>query len=224
MENPLNPPENQIPLDKQNPLEDPLLDALEQNIENPPGFVDPLVGNDGQFMDELASQLDQVEANIENTPPLLPGSTIINDGNELNAQDDELETASLSEEPESFETINELEETIQNPLSSDSQDSDAHTFKQPVSKPKRRGGGSRLRRRPRFFKRPAVKQTGSLISRRNNRPRICPEDRKHIDEQKCESCEKYRHWPKGTNEEPKKCWYDWRMERNKDGHDTDEES
>ena len=32
MENPLNPPENQIPLDKQNPLEDPMLDALERKM------------------------------------------------------------------------------------------------------------------------------------------------------------------------------------------------
>jgi len=224
MENPLNPPENQIPLDKQNPLEDPLLDALEQSIENPPGFVDPLVGNDGQFMDELASQLDQVEASIENTPPLLPGSTIINDGNELNAQDDGLETASLSEGQESFETMNELDETIQNPPSFDSQDSDKHIFKQPKSKAKRRGGKTGLRRRLRYlFKRLTVKRAGSLISRRNSQPRFCPEKHKLIDKQKCESCEKYRHWPKGTNEEPKKCWYDWQAKASGDKPDDGDE-
>jgi hypothetical protein len=52
-----------------------MLDALEQSIQNPPGFVDPLIEQDGLFMDDVAKRLDQVEANIENASPvpLLPG-------------------------------------------------------------------------------------------------------------------------------------------------------
>lgn len=225
MENSLNPPENQIPLDKQNPLEDPLLDALEQSIENPPGFVDPLAG-DNQFMDELASQLDQVEASIENSPPLLPEPAVSSDEDELNARTDELETASPPEEQESFETMNELEGTIQNLPSFDSQDSDIdeHMFKQPMSKPKRRGGRTGLKRRSKYlFKRLTVKRAGSLISRRNSQPRFRPENHKLIDKQKCESCEKYRRWPKGTNEEPEKCWYDWQAKASGDKPDDGDE-
>jgi hypothetical protein len=30
-----------------------------------------------------------------------------------------------------------------------------------------------------------------------------------VDLEQCESCEKYRHWPEGTDEEPRECWYDW---------------
>lgn len=39
--------------------------------------------------------------------------------------------------------------------------------------------------------------------------RVCPESHQPADEQKCESCEKYHHWPEGTDEEPRECWYDW---------------
>jgi len=166
------------------------------------------VGDD-QFMDGLAKQLDQVEASIENNPPLLPEPTVTSDEGELNAQNGELETNSLTEEQESAETMNNPENTIQNPLSSDSQDSDVgeRKFKQPLPKPKL--GVAGLRRWKLIFQRPITRRTGGLISGKNSRPRFCPESRKLIDEQKCRSCEKYRHWPEGTDEEPRQCWYDW---------------
>lgn len=88
-----------------------MLDDLERSIENPPVFVDTLVGDD-QFMDGLAKQLDQVEASIENNPPLLPEPTVTSDEGELNAQNGELETNSLTEEQESAETMNNPENTI----------------------------------------------------------------------------------------------------------------
>jgi len=223
MENPLNNPENQIPLDKQSPLEDPLLDAFEQSIENPPGFGDPLV-EDNQFMDGLAKQLEQVEASIENSPSLLPEPISTGHEGDLNAQNDELETEPLPEEQGPVETTNDSEDTIQNPLSSDSQDSDVDEhkiFKQPLPKPKR--GGAGLRRWKLIFQRPTTRRTCGLISGKSSQPRFCPESRKLIDEQKCQSCEKYRHWPEGTDEEPRQCWYDWQANpRAKESDDSDE--
>jgi len=222
MENPLNPPENQIPLDKQNSLEDPLLDALERSIENPPGSMDPLVGDD-QFMDGLARQLDQVEASIENNPHLQPEPTVTSEEGELNAQNDELTTDSLPEEQGPVETMDEPDGAIQNPPSSDSQDSDVseRKFKQPLPKPKR--GGTGLKRWRLTFQRSIGGRTGDSISGKKSQPRFCPESRKLIDEQKCRSCEKYRHWPEGTYEEPRQCWYDWQANPPADESDDSDE-
>jgi len=76
MENPLNPLGSQDPLDNQGqgPLDDPLLDAFEHNIEKPPGLTDPLVEHeqDQQSMDDLAHQLEALEASIENALPVSP--------------------------------------------------------------------------------------------------------------------------------------------------------
>lgn len=228
MKTPGNPPEDQGPLDNQNPLEDPLLDALEQSIENPPGFVDPLVENDSQFMDGLAKQLDQVEASIENTPPLPPKSEMPKDENELNAQDDELtalEATSLSEEHESLEAMNDSDETLQSSQSASQDSSEDRTNpnrKLPRLRRQQQLGRSR-KRVALIFKRPVSGRTGRVIPVKGRDTRICPESREFIYEKECKSCKKYRHWPEGTNEEPRKCWYDWqREETNDEADDSDE--
>jgi hypothetical protein len=78
MEDSLIPLENQNPLNNTNPMEDPLLDALEHSIVNPLGFTDPLVVNENPLMDDLAIQLDAIEAGIENSPPIPPNPHQVN--------------------------------------------------------------------------------------------------------------------------------------------------
>lgn len=148
----------------------------------------------------------------------------------MNPQEDGLtasDDTSQQEEQESLDATSPLGSMVDDSQSPDLQDSSIHkhSFKQPLPKPRR--GGGRLKRRASIFRRPVTKRRCSLISGKNSRPRFCPETRKLIDEQKnCQYCEKYRHWPEGTNQEPRKCWYDWQMERNKNktDHDSDEES
>ena len=41
--------------------------------------------------------------------------------------------------------------------------------------------------------------------------RYCPATHELIDLEDCQSCEKYRHWPAHTDEEPSECWYDWQV-------------
>jgi len=63
-------------------------------------------------------------------------------------------------------------------------------------------------------------RTGASISRTT---RFCPESHEIINEQSCESCEKYRHWPEGTDEKPKECWYDWQDRQSFDECEDDNE-
>lgn len=127
------------PLDNQNPLDDPLLDALERSIENPPGFVDPLAEHDEQFMDDLAQLSDKLEASIENTPPLAPQPEVVIDGDEPSVVADE----STSEESSMVEG-HEPPETTEDQSSHDLDDSSASkpSPRQPLPKLPRRGGGS----------------------------------------------------------------------------------
>lgn len=196
------------PLDNQDPLDDPMLDALERSIENPPGFVDPLAEHGEQLMDDLAQQLDKLEASIENTPLLSPEPEAVMGGDELGVVADEStsEASSLVEGHESPETTDD-----QTSLPPDLQDPSANTPK-PIQRPRRpsrRGGGSSRRKRGLLFKRRIPRLSGRTVPGRNWNIRFCPESRERIDEKKCKSCEKYRHWPEGTKEEPRECWYDW---------------
>jgi hypothetical protein len=89
MEDAMNPSENQDPLNKQNPLDDSLLDSLEHSIENPPGFTDPLAEQDKQLMDDLSRQLDAVESSIESAPPSPPAHETANGEDEQDTNGDE---------------------------------------------------------------------------------------------------------------------------------------
>ena len=210
------------PLDSQEPLDDPLLDALERSIENPPGFVDPLAEHGEQFMDDLAQQLDKLEASIENTPLLSPEPEAVMGGDEPGVVADE----STSEESSLVEG-HELPETTDDQTSPphDLEDPSASTArpKRPRLKPPRRGGSSSRRKRGLSFKRRIPRLSGRTVPGRNWNIRFCPESHERIDEKKCKSCEKYRHWPQGTKEEPRECWYDWQTKPPPDESEEDEQ-
>ena len=214
------------PLDSQEPLDDPLLDALEHSIENPPGFVDPLAEHDEQLMDDLARQLDKLEASIENTPPLAPEPEVVIDGDEPSVVADE-STSEASSPLEGHEPPETTEDQT-SPLP-DLQDPSASTAhpRRPLRKPPHRGGGSSLGQQGLPFNKRVPRISGRIVAGRNWNIRFCPESRERIDEKKCKSCEKYRHWPQGTKEEPRECWYDWQAkppsnECDDEGPDNDE--
>jgi hypothetical protein len=211
MEDPLKPPENQNPLDSDEPLVDPLAGASERSIRNPPGFTDPLTERDEVFMDDLAKQLDQLEASIENASPKRPESEVAKKRKKPDSQED----TSITPLP-ATETWGTFDTSPPLP-----QEGSAHTPppNPPLLKPPLKGGGSI---RPRRSLPPKVHFPGRPIVGASSNLRYCPESLELIDKQKCESCEKYRHWPEGTNEEPRECWYDWQMEE--PGDETDDDS
>jgi hypothetical protein len=71
-------------------------------------------------------------------------------------------------------------------------------------------------------RRPIGGRTGSRPTTRC----LCPDTLEPIVEKDCESCEKYRHSPERTDEEPRQCWYDWQgrvsEEHDADAYDGDE--
>jgi len=221
MQDPLNPLENQDPLNNTNPMEDPLLDALENSITNPPDFVDPIAECDDLLIDDLARQLDQVEASIENTPRISSEPDVVDD----NEDPVGFETSAMSEgfgTPEIEEmldggTFGSSEQFAAPDLSINSTSSSKLTPKPPLS-----GSGGRRGRGGHPFRRHGSGRHGSTGARASHNMRICPENHESIDEQ-CESCEKYRRWPEGTDEEPRECWYDWQMKPPPDESEEDEQ-
>jgi len=220
MQDPLNPLENQDPLNNTNPMEDPLLDALENSIKNPPGFVDPIAERDELLMDDMARQLDQVEASIENTPRIAPDPDVVDDnegpvGSETPAMPEDFGTPEIEEMLDGG-TLGSSKQSAAPDSSISSTRSSQLTPKPPLS----RSGGSRGRGgHP--FRRHGSGRHGSTGARAGHNMRICPENHESIDEQKCESCEKYRQWPEGTDEEPRECWYDWRVKPPSANSDSD---
>lgn len=215
MENPLNPLESQGPLENQNPLGDPLLDALERSIENPPGFTDPLAGPDEPFVDDLARQLDQVEANVEKTPAISRNPGIIPEGVDPETQDSgsiDSEAPASSDISEDPGTTEEMWGTFQStpPLP---QEGSAHMPlpNPPLRKPPRKGGGN-IRPRQKLPRHFIVSPRRRIFGTSSNL-RFCPESREAVNTEECQKCEKYRHWPEGTDEEPRECWYDWQAKQ-----------
>lgn len=222
MQNPLNPLENQDPMEPHhNPFEDPLLDALEKSIEQPPGFIDPLAEDDGLLMDDLAGQLDVVEAGIENSPPIPPEPN--GDSGVSDVQDDE--TSHVS--PPLDDNVHDQEQ--------DDSDDVLDTMPPPLRSPYTgsfgQGGPGSILPRPsqninqgqrshptRIYKSYRGGRTGAATSRGL---RYCPESHDTVDRQQCEDCDKYRNWPEGTSEEPRECWYDWQAESSTNGPDSD---
>lgn len=219
MENPLNPLEDQGSLENQNPLDDPLLDAIERSIENPSGFTEPLAGPDDPVMEDLARQLGDVEANIESVQPVRPGPEMVKDSYEPDEQEEE-EKPSPPDDYEAPEVKNHVWGTFQNspPLP---QEGAARTPQPnpPLPRPPRKGGGSiqPRRRLPRHF---IVPPRRRILGTSSNL-RFCPECHEAINTQECEKCEKYRHWPAGTKDEPRECWYDWQAQLPNNDSDSD---
>ena len=90
----VNPMEKQGPLN-QKPEDDQMLDELEHSIKNPPGFVEPLAVQDEPFMEDLAKQLDKIEASIEGTFAPPSGSKVLKDQDEPNTQTEESSTSEV---------------------------------------------------------------------------------------------------------------------------------
>ncbi|MBN2137562.1 MAG: hypothetical protein JW720_07140 [Sedimentisphaerales bacterium] len=53
--------------------------------------------------------------------------------------------------------------------------------------------------------------------------RFCPDISELVAKENCEYCDKYRHWPEGTDDEPKECWYDWEAAPKPDKHGDEED-
>lgn len=220
MENPLNPLENQDPFNNKNPMDDPLLDALEHSMKNPPGFVDSIAECDELIMDDVARQLDQVEASIENAPRIPSEPDVVNDsdepvGSETPTLPDVFNTPDIEEIPDS--------EEFGSPQQSAARDSSTNSSGTSQLSPMlhQSGSGGSRRRREFPFRRHSTGCHGSTGARASHNMRICPENHESINEQNCESCEKYRQWPEGTDDESRECWYDWQAQPPDDDSDSD---
>ncbi|MGD0784362.1 MAG: hypothetical protein ABR969_00910 [Sedimentisphaerales bacterium] len=190
MLNPINPPNNQILQD------DYMLDALERSIEKTIVPPDLLMVNPNFLIDDVGRQLDRVEARIENMP-LIPSDISIIDNSTIPMQAHdmfELELPSAN--------INTQLQTPKNNSMSDSQNSPAKPPQQ---------NESRTGRHIQPFKGYKPLSGGRTNAQSSIGLRHCSENNELIDREICESCKKYRHWPDGTDEEPRECWHDWQL-------------
>ena len=211
MTNPLDPLANSDPFD------DPMLDALERSIENPPGFHDPLAEQDSIHQDNLCNRLDALEAHIENAFPL-PPVPVINDvgsnGSQDNAPvDGDFDPADSTEPMDNITVFEPYPEKYGTFESAPTLPQEGLSRTLPPNPPglpiPRKGGGSGRKGRniPRYLT-PLPRLKGRVFGTVPSE-RYCPESHERIDTRQCESCEKYRHWPDGTEEKPRECWYDW---------------
>ena len=207
------------------PLDDLTLGAFESGIENPPGFTDPLVESDEMLMDDVAWQLDEVEASIENSAPVLPDPDIAG-GNEPNVQPGHKSVDQQGilpeDDPESNDDEEEPEETEEDPPSLIFQNEFTFVAPPDQSKPTPHRGDSGVGTR--YGEGLLFKQHISRAStgaRGGGSNRICPESNELINVEQCGSCEKYRCWPEGMDEEPRECWYDWQARSQHDSSDSE---
>lgn len=223
----LNPLEN--PGDtfgNEGPLGDPLLDAFERSIENPPGFTDPLGESDEPLMDDLARQLDAVEASIEKSAQIIPEPDIV-DGNMPHVPPGDKFDNSCGTLPEddseSYEDVEELEKGSDDPQSLifQSQFTIVASPDQSTLTPHLRDTGSGTRHGEGLLFKQHISRA-STGTKGGGSGRVCPDSNELIDVPQCESCEKYRYWPDGTDEEPRECWYDWQARSQHDSSDSEE--
>ena len=218
MVDPSNPSgEPGIP-DSLDPMDDPLLNAVERSIEDPSGLTEPLLRDGHPWMDDMARELDRVEASIENSPAGSPECLGVPHGTEGQADpddfpgmvplpQDELEERYVVQEgvPEVFgEGLVTPQDSA---LSSGPEVRDSRVCRvDPAVKlgSRPRGGPSRpgVRPRTRGF-RPRGRTTAS------SGDRICSECHDVVTDEQCQACDKYRHWPEGADEEPRVCWHEW---------------
>lgn len=222
MTHPADPLPNPDPPEDQS-ASDPMLDAVERSIENPPGFTEPLADHQGDiyFMDNLAKGLGAVEASIEGRPPMPTGPHL------PEGLEDETERPedAFPDETGEDEIRRAQEDALEGSTSPAPGDPSSLGERRLLPPPEGTGGRH-------FPVRPTIRQSISARSGARagigQRIRICPESHEHIVEESCLSCEKYRHWPEGTDEEPKECWYDWKarsscMEEEEDDDDAEED-
>ena len=210
------------PLGPLDPLDDPMLDALERSIEQSPGPADPLGLDDAAFVDPVGRMLDALEADVQG-PPLVPGSGMIDDGDEADAFD-ALPGDALELEAEALDVhvpgsaIPGDEPGQERPPVGVSGPRSLSGSQQVTRRRGDRGAGRGGRGSP-----PRYRPSGG--SRRTT-PRIwspirfCQDIKETVDEGACLKCDKYRHWPEGTPEEPRQCWYEWQLEADEEGRDA----
>ena len=217
MPDPLNP------LNSPDPLDDPMLDAVERSIENPPGFEDPLAERDDIFMDGLGKQLCALEDNVENSPSMVPmappagGPPVDLSAYRLpNEETDPLtnDNATPAATHEEFGTF-----ASRPPLPEDGL-TRTPPPNPPESRMLNRGGGAARRKKRLPVQRDARSRKGPTMIRPNDH--YCLETHEIINSHLCEDCEKLRHWPEGSTEDPRECWYDWQAARSATGSDEGE--
>ncbi|MBN2139001.1 MAG: hypothetical protein JW720_14425 [Sedimentisphaerales bacterium] len=207
-------------------LGDPMLDAVEQSIQNPPGFADPFLEQDGPFMDDVAKRLDHVEASIENASPILPlqseqiGAGPVMDNECISARtelsEDESKTPEAEEEGKSRDAPQQQPQRAiplrpgldrEPPFTLRSGDGGHGGHREPSARTASAAG--------RFTK-----------TRGTSGTRFCPDTNYSVDKEDCRCCDKYRHWPEGAEEEPRECWHDWmatpKLEKRADEVDDEE--
>ncbi len=220
--------------DETGPLEDPLLDAIERSIEDPAGFSDPLIEQSLSPMDELDRDLDRLESAIEEPAGGAPlsdatfgepeASFDFSPQGPLDPPDEQL-AAELEALEQMLDGSGEQSEPVdlsipEAPASetrSGSVPSDHHTPRGAIppsgSTEKYYDGRSpsgRLRHRG---------SSGIRIASGN---RVCPDCQEIVNEEYCHVCEKYRHWPEGTDQEPRECWYEWKERESTEHVEEDE--
>ena len=206
----MQPPTPTDPADEQEPAGAPMLDALEQSIVHPPGFEDLLPAARQRFMDETARMLESLETSIEGPVPwLTAGWEVPDEGQpppaaaDTGEENDDPPPDAVEADPPPFDPgMSDTGPPVPN--------MDAPTMApRDVMRPgARRGGSSGPRARP-WHPPPRSFRGTRTMARAGGPRRYCPDSRDLIDEAQCPSCEKYRHWPDGTDEEPRMCWHDW---------------
>ena len=250
---------NRDPLEEADPLDDPMLDALERRMMRPPGSEDPLACADDQFVDANGRMLDALEASIEDGPPvfsveesrpledplaradapLADGTGMMTDPIEGGTEkglptfpngDDDLDNSEAPAMSPSLLRRQKRDKSDQLPVDprGDARPSAAG------ERPHRgtSGGGSRRHVQPRSHGSGAGRPGAPPISRglgrasagiRGSQKRLCLDTRDLVDVDVCDSCDRYRHWPEGTDEEPRECWHEWHLCQTADGFDDDDE-
>ena len=179
---------------------DPMLDALERSIAEPPGPANMSMQlSDLLQMDPLGKQLEAVERSVEwgaswpdGGPPTSASATARPPG------------------PLPADAANE----IPGPASPPSPQLAPGTPGPPW-------GDSLDRRRPELGPDPNREHyyhprasSGSHASAGGGSSTlsVCPDRNELIYRpDDCQDCPRYRHWPDGTDEEPRECWFDWEL-------------
>jgi hypothetical protein len=185
----------------------PMLDALEHSIENPHGVMDPLKFVDPSLIDSVARNLDAVEASVEGTlpmdfldqlrSPVQPPKEEPEPPAVIPSPGDVPVHRPMDRRPPLLPNDPNLEQPPARPL--------------PVAPPamaRLRGGGGGKSRRPLAVMNHKLRN--SLRPANRCEERFCFDTDSVVLLETCWSCDKFRHWPDGTQQEPRMCWHLWR--------------
>jgi hypothetical protein len=192
-----------------------MLDAVERSIETPAAFQDPLVQQPLPPIDGVGRMLGALEASIEYplataldariAQELLQPSLPVDDV----GQDDLL--AAAEEVGAKAKVPDPVSERTAAPQALP--EGPSRQVPQPAPRDLSAGhrvGASRGSSEPRHS---GYSPRGRAGTGATSNHLYCPESRESVDPQECKSCDKYRRWPEGTQEEPMECWHDWETRR-----------